>query len=551
MFLQKLDMLSPKITLYYRKKNIHGSVISGVLTIIAYSLIFLLTFYYFIRYINRENPTAYYFNRYVNDAGSFSLKNSNFFNYIQIFNTRERTVKELDFNKIEIIGINSMVERLINSGDNIDFSHWIYGKCNESDRKGLGELLNNDIFYKSACIKKYYKISDLQYYNISEKNFEWPDIRHGASNPDFSFYGVAIRKCQNTTFRLKHIGACSPENEIDTYLRNTYLSFTILDHYVDVLNYKEPITKFLYSVTNVINSDIYITNNLNFNPGLVKTYDNLITDNTEDKATYFFHENAQSTSSSENNNLLGVFYLWLQNGQQYYERRYPQIQDALPQIGGFGSVVIMIAKCINFLICRFVMLSDTQKLISNVLNDNNTVYERIRKSPSIKLFMSDNNIRKKDNIQHVRLFHSERNIQKRINTENSNDDLKEENNKIISKRINIINKNNNIDNLGDETNRNSKNLEIKEQNVIPEQKIEAFEEITTKYAKKLIKLNFARIKKKEKFNCFHYFCYLISCKKINPKIRYYEILRRLIISEEIMFQNYLSIYKLLEYHQDK
>ena len=94
-------------------------------------------------------------------------------------------------------------------------------------------------------------------------------------------------------------------------------------------------------------------------------------------------------------------------------------------------------------------------------------------------------------------------------------------------------------------------MEIKEQKVIPEQKIEAFEEITTKYAKKLIKLNFARIKKKEKFNCFHYFCYLISCKKINPKIRYYEILRRLIISEEIMFQNYLSIYKLLEYHQDK
>ena len=67
----------------------------------------------------------------------------------------------------------------------------------------------------------------------------------------------------------------------------------------------------------------------------------------------------------------------------------------------------------------------------------------------------------------------------------------------------------------------------------------------------MIKLKFARIKKKERFNCFNYFWYMVSCKKINSQIYYYENLRRLIISEEIIFQNYLNIYKLLELNQGK
>ena len=67
--------------------------------------------------------------------------------------------------------------------------------------------------------------------------------------------------------------------------------------------------------------------------------------------------------------------------------------------------------------------------------------------------------------------------------------------------------------------------------------------MSTKYH---IKRDFALIDEKDKFNCFSYFFYIIFCKQINSKINYYEELRRLIISEECMFQNYLNIYKLLE-----
>ena len=60
MFLKKFDMLSPKITLYYNKKNIHASAISGVITIIAF--VFILTFGILglISCLYRKEPIIYF-----------------------------------------------------------------------------------------------------------------------------------------------------------------------------------------------------------------------------------------------------------------------------------------------------------------------------------------------------------------------------------------------------------------------------------------------------------------------------------------------------------
>ena len=384
MFLSNIDMLSPPITLYYKRKKIHPSAISGVLTIISYLLILSYTIYYFQSYINRENPTAYSFNRYVNDAGNFSLKDSSFFNYIQISEGRERKVKEFDFNKLEIIGINVSIDAFKSFRGEYPIAHWVYGKCDSNiDNKGLGYLLNNETFNYSACIKKLYNPYHAKYYDIDDENFEWPIINQGASNPNFKFYGVVIKKCQNTSLRLRFFHECDSEEEINKYINNVFLSFTILDHYVDVLNYKDPITKFLYTITNGVNSFSYSINNLNFNPGLIKTFDNLFVDKIKEQTTYFFHENGQTSQPTNDTNLLGAFFIWLQNSQHYYERRYAKLQDALPGIGGFGSVIMMIAKCINYFVSRFTMLADTKQLISHVLNENQTIYEKMKKSSSL------------------------------------------------------------------------------------------------------------------------------------------------------------------------
>ena len=208
----------------------------------------------------------------------------------------------------------------------------------------------------------------------------------------------------------------------------------------------------------------------------------------------------------------------------------------------------MIARFINYIVARFSMLSDTQHLISQALENNKTIHVRMRKSePNLKIFKLENINQKAEEIKRIRLYHSARNVKKVMNTEFS-EEGKDESNKItITKRINVINDNN----LGDETHRMNKNMDISRQNIIPISDKNLMKKLKKANFQQFIKFNFSKIRSKEKFNCFNYLFYIIFCKKINVHIKFYEDLRRLIISEEIMFQNYLNIYKLLEIHNDK
>ena len=536
MFLRRIDMLSPKITLYYKQKNTHASVISGILTIIALSLIIIFTVMYFIRYANKENPTAYFFNRYIEDIGTFSLSENHFFNFVQLVGSR-REIKQIDFNKIEIVGVN----RIINdnfSEEDFNKSHWIYGKCDEEiDISNIKDLLDDEGFDKSACLKKYYNKETKQYYNIYDKNFEWPSIKHGASHINTTFFGVIIKRCTNTTFRLNNFGPCSSEDEINNYLNDGHLSFNIIDHYIDILNYENPITRFLYPITQGLTKDSYVTNNLNFNPGLIKTYDNLFSDKHVEKSTYFFHENSKTTTVLENTNIICSFYIWMQNSQQYYERRYQKLQDALSDIGGIANLILIIAQCINYLIARYNMLVDTQELLKNIIKKNTSIYENLIKTHNPRKFIKVNIQKKNEDNSTLKIFESNKNAHI-INTDKTEIE-KEEKKKEINHKINVINSNN----IEEETNRNKNEENIEQQN---EKRYKAFEKLRRMSTRKFIRRDFSLINENDYFNCFSYFFYICLCKKINSNIKYYEELRRLIISEECMIQNYLNIYKLLE-----
>ena len=536
MFLRRIDMLSPKITLYYKQKNTHASVISGILTIIALSLIIIFTVMYFIRYAHKENPTAYFFNRYIEDIGTFSLSENHFFNFVQLVGSR-REIKQIDFNKIEIVGVN----RIINdnfSEEDFNISHWIYGKCDEEiDISNIKDLLDDEGFDKSACLKKYYNKETKQYYNIYDKNFEWPSIKHGASHINVTFLGVIIKRCTNTTFRLNNFGPCSSEDEINNYLNDGHLSFNIIDHYIDILNYENPITRFLYPITQGLTKDSYVTNNLNFNPGLIKTYDNLFSDKPVEKSTYFFHENSKTTTVLENTNIICSFYIWMQNSQQYYERRYQKLQDALSDIGGIANLILIIAQCINYLIARYNMLVDTQELLKNIIKKNTSIYENLIKTHNPRKFIKVNIQKKNEDNSTLKIFESNKNAHI-INTDKTEIE-KEENKKEINHKINVINSNN----IEEETNRNKNEENIDQQN---EKRYKAFEKLRRMSTRKFIRRDFSLINENDYFNCFSYFFYICLCKRINSNIKYYEELRRLIISEECMIQNYLNIYKLLE-----
>ena len=175
MILKKLDLVSPPITLYFKGETQHISIFSGILTILTYLLILIAGIYYFLGFINRDNPKAYFFNRYEEDAGSFPVNASSMFNFIQI---NEKTLNKaipFDFSVIRAVGIDDILyDEYMNNPNIISTKdHWIYGYCNnDSDTKGISSLINFDYFEKSACIRSYYDHSKNQYFNTEEEGFK-------------------------------------------------------------------------------------------------------------------------------------------------------------------------------------------------------------------------------------------------------------------------------------------------------------------------------------------------------------------------------------------
>ena len=116
----------------------------------------------------------------------------------------------------------------------------------------------------------------------------------------------------------------------------------------------------------------------------------------------------------------------------------------------------------------------------------------------------------------------------------------------INSRIRVIN-----DNAGEETNRikiNNKNSRYSENSLkkFSEFKSNSFDVLNNINNKNYLKNNLLSIRKIDKYNCCNYLLYLTLYKKKNSNIRYYEDLRRTIISEECMIQNFINIYKILE-----
>ena len=198
-------MLSPPITLYYKGEDKHQSIFSALLSIVAYTIVFIFGVYYALEFINRENPTTYFFNRYIEDAGVFPLNASSMFGFLQFVDTYTNKPTPIDFRAFRILGFDDVqADTYIRNDDHVEpkrrhpeeFNHWLYGPCNNnSDTEGIGYLINFDYYEQSACIRKYYDKSKGVYYNTGDPNFKWPVILRGCSHPDRTYYGIIMEKC--------------------------------------------------------------------------------------------------------------------------------------------------------------------------------------------------------------------------------------------------------------------------------------------------------------------------------------------------------------------
>jgi hypothetical protein len=378
MFIKYFDYLSPSITFYYQGAHSHTSIISGILSIISGIIMTIFAGYYLYELFDRKDLNAFFYKSFIDDSGTFPINASSFFHFISLGEsyTGYDWYEGVNFTEYRIIGLETNLDKYIHDRNIYHFNHWLYGICNnKSDTEGISHLINYKYFEKSACIKKYYDASEQIYYDIGNSKFKWPVLSHGTFHYDNQFYTIIVEGCKEET--IKHIlggnKKCNYNPLID--IRTSYFYF--INHYVDVLDYKNPNNKFLDRIENAINKNEYYLNNLNIFPSIVRTHNGYLFDRVEEDKAYIYERNDVTTEINNEDKIYVAYNIWLKNTINDYERRYKRLQDVIPSIGGINQVIIFISIYINKFYNKYIELTDTDALLFSSIKQRNQDKKKI------------------------------------------------------------------------------------------------------------------------------------------------------------------------------
>ena len=513
MYFRYLDYLSPPITFYYKGYLTHSSFISIILSIISFIFIITLSVYFSLDIIKRNNPTAFYFNRYIEDAGIYPLNASSFFHFLSIAqNTTDTSDKGIDFRAYRIIGFDIYYDKYLETKNLSKYNHWLYGICNnETDTEGISHLIKYEFFKKSACIRKYFSSENQKYYDTNDPNFKWPTLAHGTYNPKAKFYTIILERCQQNTLNLI-LGPeynCRNDSEMDALFSNIGAAHLYyIDNYIDILNYHSPNKKYFYSIENGLHKTDFSVNHLNINPSIIKTHNGLIFENIEEEQTYVLERNDVFTYPNGNHSLYMVYYFWLKNRMNHYERNYKRIQDVTSSIGG-------IYRLFN----KYIVLSDTEKLLfSSIYTEKYTSKSKIKSHEEKKKYI----------------------------------DLEKSKHK--NKDSDKGNLNNTVDKSKDAIGQYKMDSNIS-RNIIHTNEGKEKVDKSQVFLNKIINEenqkcnNYQR--KNHKINFFEFILFKLSCDTKNCSFKVYKKFRTKIISEEHLIRNHLNIYNLLRLTEKK
>ena len=516
MFFKKLDYLSPEVTFYYKGYLSHTSIFSGIISITSILIIIIQAIYYSLHIIERKDLNAFYYNSFLEDVGSIPFNASALFHFISLGELGENYWNEaVNFTKYRIIGFDTYYSYYLKDKNLTKYDHWLYGFCNnKSDTEGIGYLINHNFFEKSACIRKYFDSQEQKYYDTDHPKFRWPIIAHGTFNDKNIFYSIIIESCKEDTLNL--ILGDGYECKKDPLIELNTAYFYFINHYINLLNYKNPNTKFLYRIETGIHKNEYYINNLNFIPSTIETHNGLLLDNIEEEKTYIYERNdATRENNFKGEDIFVSYYFWIKNSMNYYQRNYKRIQDVISNIGGINQVIIFLSIYINSFYNKYIVLNDTESLLFSSILTEKKMKTKVKENKSLEKIKTS----EKDNIN-------------KFSTIN-NDDKDKSNikgrNKKIEKNINDFSKSNSkfLNNSEDIEHNYIYQTQIIENNKIME------------------KPNSAHVYKKRIKNFCNYILFKIFCVKKYKWFKVYHNFRIKIISEEHLIKNHLNIYNLL------
>ena len=530
MFIKRLDYLSPPITFYHQGLLSHASILSGILSVFSIIGIISFTVYFSLDIINKRDPNTFTFNSFIEDAGIFQINASSIFHFLSIASLSSNYLNDgVDFTSFNVIGFEDYYEAYLYNKNLTNYDHWLYGKCNKkTDTEGISHLINYDYFESSACIRKYFNKIDQKYYNTGDPKFKWPIISHGTYNKNYGLYNIIVERCQNNILKLI-LGEgyeCKKISELEAL----YLNFSVygevffyfINHYVDILNYTNPFKKYFQIIETFITKNSFITNNLNFNPSIVKTHNGLIFDNVEVKNEHIFDRN--DVIILDKNDIFIAYIFWLKNAMYYNERIYKRIPDIIPSIGGVYQFITIISIYINSLYNNYIVISDTENLLHSSIHSEKQINNKLEKE------------KEKENIKNKRI--------KELDNKRKN---KTENKNIFAQKVKNEKPNRNTKNT--KLNNNSQNSNC----IVSLEKINTNIDLRIPNNNKIKGDNFEknRTLKRRITHFFDFLLYKISCKRKKHYFKVYTDFRIKIISEEHLIRNHLNIYNLLRVTERK
>ena len=501
MILKQIDFLSPQITLYHKGFLSHSTIISGIISIISLVIIISFGVYYSLDLIKRENPRACFLNRFVEDNTKYSMNYSSIFHYISLSESKDN--REFDFQAFRLVGFETYYTDYMENKNIKNFDHWLYSLCKiENDKEGIKKIVNINYLETSLCISKYYNSKDKLYYDINDLNFRWPSIQQIKTNLNVNSYNIILEKCEDETLELilGKGSKCKNDSEIEKYFSGKWgILLYFIDHYIDILDYKEPNQKYFYSIENTLNKERYSINHINFNPSSIITNNGIIFDHNKEELSYIFDRNDVFTERNNENNIYMIYVFWMKNRMQCYKRIYKKIQDVISDIGGISQFITIFATYINLFYNNYKILSDSEKLIYPSINQN-------IKMPNLSKNYQNYETNKSNNTE----------VGKIVNSKNE-----------LNENQKVLKSNTNLNNYA----------YIKEKGYKDDSKIINHNEN-----------EYSQIKN-EKINFLGYFKYKITCNKNNNYIKLLEIFRKKIISEEHLIKNHLNVHSLLKINE--
>ena len=399
--LNKLDLLSPPITLFYLEKRTHTSKIGGFLILLLSSLCSIYLIYLLYLIIQHKQVTSIFYKKFQYDIGQYYFNSSSFHFFIQ-FHSIEADIYQYKFASKYVRTYSYYGNTEFDETNLGQIDHWTYDSCiNGLDNKYLDSSLFQNIsnFEGAACLRYYYNSEEKKYYSKGENGFIYPYLAHGTAQKNNIFLHTTIQKCTNDSIINKIFGDCPSQNEIDEYSTKIVAIFLyFVDNQVDPTNYRNPIQQYMHSVTagmGTVNS--FEENCIFYSPLKVKTKYNSILEKNNDLESLFFDTSTKLSSfNNENYFKYTRFTHFVQNNIQIYERRYNDILEILSDIGGILQCMFNIFYWINYFYNKYIIISDTNNLFFSIIEKraDSLTGEKIKKLN----LNNNNNNNKKSNV---------------------------------------------------------------------------------------------------------------------------------------------------------